>query len=142
MGFTRYKHDIPRAINVLTLGNKVILYCIVLYCIVYSHHQNDSCIQMGSNKSHFNVLSIVRDKVTRQCPQTTTFEEKEEPKGIRTVGPLLASLSNPLPLGRQTRRLTHTHSPCPPNQLLVPPFLVAGSPKAGIVQWLERRTRD
>jgi len=31
----------------------------------------------------------VRDKVTRQCtPQTTTFEEKGEPKQIRTEVPL------------------------------------------------------
>ena len=27
-------------------------------------------------ESHFNVSLIVRDKVTRQCPLTTTFEEK------------------------------------------------------------------
>ena len=33
---------------------------------------------MGSDESHFNVLLIVRDKVTRQCPQTTTFEEKAD----------------------------------------------------------------
>ena len=31
---------------------------------------------MGSDESHFNVWLTVRDKVTRQCPQTTTFEEK------------------------------------------------------------------
>ena len=47
---------------------------------VYCHHQNDSCIKVGSDESHFNVSLIVRDKVTRQCPQTTTFEEKGEPK--------------------------------------------------------------
>ena len=35
---------------------------------------------MGSDESHFNVSLIVRDKVTRQCPQTTTFEEKGEKK--------------------------------------------------------------
>ena len=29
---------------------------------------------------YFNVSLIVMDKVTRQCPQTTTFEEKGEPK--------------------------------------------------------------
>ena len=28
-------------------------------------------IKMGSNKSHFNVSLIVRDKVTRQCPEPT-----------------------------------------------------------------------
>ena len=35
---------------------------------------------MGSDGSHFNVSLIVRDKVTRQCPYTTTyFEQKGEP---------------------------------------------------------------
>ena len=33
------------------------------------------------------------DKVTRQCPQTTTFEEKGEPLRIRTEVPLLTSLT-------------------------------------------------
>ena len=57
------------------------------------HHQNDSCIKMGSDESHFNVSLIVRDKVTRQCPQTTTFEEKAEPKQIRTEVLLLTSIT-------------------------------------------------
>ena len=48
------------------------------------HHQNDSCIKMDSDESHFNVSFIVRDKVTRQSPQTTTFEKKGVPKRIRT----------------------------------------------------------
>ena len=40
---------------------------------------------MGSDESHsVNVSLIVRDKVTGQCPQTTTFEEKGEPKRYRT----------------------------------------------------------
>ena len=33
---------------------------------------------MGSNESHFNVSIIVRDKVTRQCIQTTTFLKRQE----------------------------------------------------------------
>ena len=33
-------------------------------------------IKMGSDESHFNVSKIVRDKVTRQCPQTTTSERE------------------------------------------------------------------
>ena len=49
---------------------------------LHSHHQNDSCIKMGIDESHFNVSLIVRDKVTRQCPQTTTFEEKGEPRSL------------------------------------------------------------
>ena len=65
----------------------------IIYLPVYCHHQNDSCIKVGSDESHFNVSLIVRDKVTRQCPQTTVFEEKGEPKQIRTQVPLLTSLT-------------------------------------------------
>ena len=39
---------------------------------------NDTCIKMGSDESHFIVLFPGRSKGTRPCPQTTTFEEKEE----------------------------------------------------------------
>ena len=42
----------------------------------------------------------MRDKVTRQCPQFTAFEEKGEPKRIRTEVPPLTSLTNALPLGQ------------------------------------------
>ena len=47
-----------------------------IYLSQRCHHQNDSCIKTGSDESHFNVSLIVRDKVTKQCPQTTTFDEK------------------------------------------------------------------
>ena len=63
-----------------------------LYLSLHCHHQNDSCIKMGSDESHFNVSLSVRDKVTRQCPQTTIFEEKGEPKRIRTEVLLLTIL--------------------------------------------------
>ena len=48
----------------------------ITYLSLHFYHQNDSCIKVGNDESHFNVLLIVRDKITRQCPQTT-FEEKE-----------------------------------------------------------------
>ena len=64
-----------------------------IYLLLRCHHQNDSSIKMGSDVSHFNVSLIVRDKVTRQCPQTTTFEEKGELKQTRTEVPLLTSLT-------------------------------------------------
>ena len=51
---------------------EIIQACLPLHC----HNQNDSSVKMGSEESRFNVSLIVRDKVTRQCPQTTTFEEK------------------------------------------------------------------
>ena len=33
----------------------------ITYLSLHSHHQNDSCIKMGSDESHFNVSLIVRD---------------------------------------------------------------------------------
>ena len=66
---------------------------IYIYLSLHCHHQNNSCIKMSSDESHFNVSLIVRDKVTGQCPQTTTFEEKRERKRIPTEVPLLTSLT-------------------------------------------------
>ena len=48
----------------------------MIYLSLHCDHRNDSCFKVGSDESHFNVSLIVRDKVTRRCPQTTTFEEK------------------------------------------------------------------
>ena len=63
---------------------------------VYTYHYNVTtsmtCIKMGSNESHSNVSLIMRDKVSRLCPQTTTFEEKGEPKQYRTEVLPLTSL--------------------------------------------------
>ena len=42
----------------------------IIYLSLQCHHQNDSCIKMGSDESHFNVSLIVRGKVTSQCPHT------------------------------------------------------------------------
>ena len=64
-----------------------------IYLSLHCHHQNDSCIKMGRDESHFNVSLIVKDQVTRQCPETTIFEEKGEPKRVRTEVPPLTSLT-------------------------------------------------
>ena len=56
----------------------------IIYLSLHCHYQNDSCIKMGSDERHFNVSLFVRDKVIKQCPQTSSFEEKGEPKPIRT----------------------------------------------------------
>ena len=69
-------------------GNREIIN-LSLHC----HRHSDSCAKMGSDESHFNVSLILRDNVTRQCQQTTTFEEKGELKWIRTEFPLLTSLT-------------------------------------------------
>ena len=38
--------------------------------IATCHHQNDSCIKVGSDESHFKVSLIVRDKVTIKTVST------------------------------------------------------------------------
>ena len=45
----------------------------IIHLSLHCHNQNDSSIKMVSDESHFNVSLIVRNEVTRWCPQTTTF---------------------------------------------------------------------
>ena len=42
----------------------------IIYLSLHCHHQNDSCIKMCSDESHFNVSLIVRDKVTNKTVST------------------------------------------------------------------------
>ena len=73
-----------------------------IYLSLHCHHQNDSCIKMGSYESHFNI-SEGSDGQSHKTVSTNhnLFEEKGEPKQFRTdVLPL-----NALPLG-------HTGSHC------------------------------
>ena len=65
----------------------------IRYLSLHCHHQNDFCFKMGSDERYFKVPLIVRDKVTRQCLQTTTSEKKGEPKRNRTEVLLLTSLT-------------------------------------------------
>ena len=59
-----------------TLYNVYSVAIRIIYLSLHCRHQNDSCIKMGSDESHFNVSLIVRDKVARQCQKPTTFEER------------------------------------------------------------------
>ena len=63
------------------------------YTYRYTVTTRMTCMKMGSDESHFNVSVIVMDKVTGQCPQTTTFEEKGEPKQYQTEVLPLTSLT-------------------------------------------------
>ena len=69
-----------------------------IYLSFHCHYQNDSFIKMGSDEGRFNVSLIVMDKVTRQCPQTTTFLKRKESRSGIDPRP------NALPLGQN--RLT------------------------------------
>ena len=54
-----------------------------VYTYRYTVTTRITCIKMGSDESHFNVSLVVRNKVTRPCPQTTTFlKRKESQSGI------------------------------------------------------------
>ena len=50
----------------------------IIYLSLHFHHQNDTCIKMGSNKSHFNVSSVVRDKVTNKSVHRPQFFKRKE----------------------------------------------------------------
>ena len=63
-----------------------------IYLSLHCHHQNDSCIKMGSDASHFNV-SVRSDEQSHKTVSTNhPFEEKGEPKRYRTEVLPLTSL--------------------------------------------------
>ena len=64
----------------------------IIYVSPYCHHQNDSCIKMGSDESHFNVSLTEGQSHETVSTDHNAFEEKGEPKWIRTEVPLLTSL--------------------------------------------------
>ena len=79
------------------------------YPTLRCHHQNCSCSKTCSDESRFNVSLIVRDKVTRQCPQTTTFKEKGQPEAESNRGPS-AYQPNALPLGQTGSQAVESQS--------------------------------
>ena len=57
----------------------------IIYLSLHCHYQNDSCIKVGSDESHFNV-SVGSDGQSHRTVSTNhnLFEEKGEPKRYRT----------------------------------------------------------
>ena len=66
----------------------------IIYLSLHCHHQNDFCIKMGSDQSHFNV-SVRSDGQSHKTVSTNhnLFEEKGEPKRYRTEVLPLTSLT-------------------------------------------------
>ena len=64
-----------------------------IYILLHCHHQNDSCIKMGSDENHFNV-SVGGDGQSHKTVSTNhnLFEEKGVPKRCRTEVLPLTSL--------------------------------------------------
>ena len=56
----------------------------IIYLSLHCHHQNDFCIKMGRDESHFNV-SAGSDGQSHRTVSTNhnLFEEKGEPKWYR-----------------------------------------------------------
>ena len=56
----------------------------IIHLSLHCHHQNDSCIKMGSNKSHLSVALIVMDKVTNKTVSTdhNFLKRKESRSGF------------------------------------------------------------
>ena len=75
----------------MEVGGRGRLY---IYLSLHCHHQNDSCIKMGSDESHFNV-SVGSDRQSHKAVSTNhnLSEEKEEPKRYRTEVLPLTSLT-------------------------------------------------
>ena len=63
----------------------------IIYLSLHCHHQNDFCIKMGNDESHFNVSLIVMD--SHKTVSTNRKGKSREPKRIRTEVPLLTSLT-------------------------------------------------
>ena len=57
----------------------------IIYISLHYHHQNDSCIKMGSNESHFNV-SVGSDGQSHKTVSTNHIlsEVEGKPKRRRT----------------------------------------------------------
>ena len=66
----------------------------IIYLSLHCHHQNDSCIKMGSDESQFNV-SVGSDGQSHKTVSTNhnLFEEKGESKRYRTEVLPLTSLT-------------------------------------------------
>ena len=73
-----------------------------IYLSLHCHHQNDFCIKMGSDESHFNV-SVGSDGQSHKTVSTNHnffsflfffFEEKGKPKRYRTEVLPLTSLTS------------------------------------------------
>ena len=73
----------------------------IIYLSLHCYHQNDSCIKMGSDESHFNV-SEGSDGQSHRSVSTNhnLFEEKGEPKRYQSNRDPSAYQPNALSLGQ------------------------------------------
>ena len=81
----------------------------IIYLPLHCHHQNDSCIKMGSGDSHFNVsVGSYGQSHKTVSANHNLFEEKGEPKRYRTEVLPLTSLT-PYRWAKQAHRPWSAH---------------------------------
>ena len=85
---------------------------------LHSHHQEDSCIQMCSDESHFNVLFIVRDKPPPPPPPHTHTHTHARTYVFRLQGDLVFTVPAPL-----TRHIMPSSVSLVPSTALTPSLL-------------------
>ena len=72
----------------------------IIYLSLRCQHHDDSCIKTGSDGSRFNVMLIVRDKVTNKTGSTDhNFGRERRAEADSNPGPS-AYQPNTLPLGQ------------------------------------------
>ena len=60
----------------------------IIYLSLHCHHQNGFCIKTGSDKSHFNVSLIVRDKDSQgNIHKPQLFQRKRRAEAESSRGP-------------------------------------------------------
>ena len=65
----------------------------IIYLSLHCHHQNDSCIKMGNDESHFNVLRSDGQSHKTVSTDHNLSEENGEPKRYPTEVLPLTSLT-------------------------------------------------
>ena len=70
----------------------------IIYLSLHRHHQNDSCIKIGSDESHFNVSLIVRDS-HKTVSTDHNFSRGKRAEADSNRGPT-ADQPNALPLSQ------------------------------------------
>ena len=80
----------------------------IIYLSLHCHHQNDFCIKMGSDESHFNVSvgNDGQDSVHKPQP----FSRERRTEAVSNRGPS-AYQPNALPLGQTGSHYSHRDRP-------------------------------
>ena len=102
---------------------------------LHYHHQNDSCIQMGSNESRFNVSLTVSDKVIKTVSTNhNPFEERraeaESSRGPSAYQPNVLPLGQTGSEGKSIKAVDIIRSGCRPTINLIVCFCTLKSKKA------------